>query len=158
MRFSKPLIGAGLLSLSLVTGAALSGTAFADTPRTHVSAPAPAPAHHTTTPSLKGSESKPKADNSDHHERLAAASVQATVSRSRVRRGESFKVSITTSGVADGTKAVVTGPTGATYRVTVENGQASKTLKVAGNASPGTYSVNVAVGDVSASATVTVVR
>jgi hypothetical protein len=133
MRFSKPLAAAGILSTSLLTGMALTGAAYADTshaePRTTV-----------------------------HSHKSTTATLSATVTPGKVRRGGSYTVNIATTNISNGTGATVKGINGKTYTVTVKNGTAAKTLYVPSNIKYGSYQVTVTVGSLSDTADVTVKR
>jgi hypothetical protein len=166
MRFSKPLAAAGLLSLSLLTGTALTGSAYADTahPRSTVAAP------HSSTDKTKNQDTSgktygnaykntdPKQDGkkgSGKHQ-PTTASLSATVTPGKVRRGEVYTVNIATSGVGNGTTATVVGIDGRTYTVTVNGGTAAKTLRAPSSTKPGSYQVTVTAGSLSDTADVVV--
>ncbi|MDX6432170.1 MAG: hypothetical protein QOE54_4536, partial [Streptosporangiaceae bacterium] len=92
MRFSKPLAAAGILGVTLLGGTALTGTAFADAAHSHPAAAARHPHPHKTAP--------------------ATPSVAASLSPATIGQYGSYTVSITTTNVADGTDATVSGPDG----------------------------------------------
>jgi hypothetical protein len=140
MRFSKPLAAAGILSVTLLGGTALTGTAFADAAHPH---PAAAARHGRPHP---------------HRTAPATPSVAASLSPDTIGQGGSYTVSITTTNVADGTDATVSGPDGQSSTVAVEGGAASTTLSLTQRTKPGAYTVSVDVDGVSATATLTVKR
>jgi hypothetical protein len=157
MRTSKRLAAAGILSLTLLTGTALTGAAYADT---HSTSKAATPVQSRTD----------KGKNTDRHDRSevggkgqdkhrrTSASISATVTREKVQPGDSYSVAITTTGVGNGTRATIKGIDGNTYTATVHNGKANKTLKVSGGTKPGSYTATVSVGSLHDSADLTVVR
>jgi hypothetical protein len=141
MRFSKPLAAASILSVTLLGGTALTGTAFADAAHPH---PAAAAQHD---------------DNQRPHPRKTAPatpSVEASLTPDTIGQGGSYTVSITTTNVDDGTDATVSGPDDQSSTVAVEGGAASTTLSLTRRTRPGTYTVSVDVDGVSATTTLTV--
>ncbi|GAA1299141.1 hypothetical protein Psi02_62150 [Planotetraspora silvatica] len=162
MRLSKTLAAAGLLSLSLLTGTAAAGAAFAD-------AHSPQPASKATVP-VQAIADKAKISDQKHDRneagdkgsglhRRTSASISATAAPGKIRQGGTYTVAITTTGVPNGTTATVQGiDDGHDYTVTVHNGRASKTLRIARDAKPGSHTVKVSVGDLHDSADLTIVH
>jgi len=161
MRLSKTLAAAGLLSLSLLTGTAAAGAAFADThnpqPASKATAPVQAITDKAKSPDQKHDRNEAGNKGSGLHRRTSA-SISATVAPGKIRQGATYTVAITTTGVPNGTMATVQGVDGNTYTVTVHNGRASKTLRIARDAKPGSHTVKVSVGDLHDSADLTIVH
>jgi hypothetical protein len=156
MRFSKPLAAAGILGLTLLTGTALTGAAYADSPRPAPRPTATAPAHPRDAYAVRTARNTvPAAPDTA---KLITPSVRITVSPGRVKRGGSYTVRIVARGVGQDAEATVTGPDGRTSTVTVGNDRASKTLRLPRDVKPGTHTVTVEVDGVSATATLTVTR
>lgn len=145
MRFSRTIAAAGVAGVTLLSGAALTGTALADTPHPHRTA-------------VTRHDDKTKGHPHPHKTSSATPTVAATLDPSTIRPGGSYTVSITTTNVADGTDATVSGPDGKSSTVAVESGTASTTLSVTRHTRPGRHTVSISVDGVSTSATLTVTR
>jgi hypothetical protein len=161
MRLSKTLAAAGFLSLSLLTGTAAAGAAFADThspqPPSKATAPVQAIADKAKSPDQKRDRNEAGSKRSALHRRTNT-SISATVTPGKVRRGGSYTIAIATTGVPNGTTATVQGIDGISYKVTVHNGKASKTLRLVRGTAPGSYRVTVSVGNLHDSADLTIVH
>lgn len=148
MRFSKSLAAVGILGISLFTATALAGAAQADTTHAKSQPAVVAPVN---------SSNKDKSAEQNNH-RHATATLSATVAPGQVRRGGYYTVRIATKGVNNGTKATVANIDGTTSTVTIRGGAASKTLRVPSSTKPGSYTVTVTEGTLSATADVHVTR
>ncbi|MEU6782386.1 hypothetical protein ABZ912_24575 [Nonomuraea angiospora] len=140
------LASAALLTLPL------SGAAFADArPQPAATAKAPQPTHsNPVTPTVPQDQ---LVKGRDDARRFA---LKVSVDPDRVRVGDSYDVTIAAKGLRSGT-AVVTSPEGKTYRVTLSDGKATKTLTVPSKAKPGSKTVTVKVGNQTATASFDVV-
>lgn len=96
MRFSKPLAAVGIIGVTLLSGTALTGTAFADATRPHPSATA-----------------RHNEDRRTHPHKTAATtpSVEASLNPDTIGQGGAYTVSVTTTNIDDGADATVTAPT-----------------------------------------------
>jgi hypothetical protein len=139
MNRSKSLAVAGLLSLTLAAGTALTGTASADS--TSVA--------QVKAQSAASAAAYSSVDTTADGHRGVRAIIKIVVDRTRVRRGEAFTVAIRTRGVRDGSRAAVI-IDGKVFVIVIRDGFGKRTLRVSRDADPGRYKLVVKIGRVKA--------
>jgi hypothetical protein len=142
MRFSKSF--AVTLASAALIAVPLSGAALADSANPH---------HAVTVKTPHPTHSAPAKTGAQHSKKI---SLSVSVNPGRVRAGASYDVTITATGVSAGT-ATVTSPEGKNYRVSLSDGEATKTLTVPSRTKTGDKTVSVEIGDKTATTSFTVV-
>ncbi|WP_214415498.1 hypothetical protein [Sphaerisporangium fuscum] len=155
MQIRKPLAVAGILVATLFTGTALTGGAYADSSPGPTASKIDADAHR-----LPATEKTPVAEKKqDTLSRKPSASwIDVTVPREKVRQGDTYTVTVRCGGLKDGATVQVTGIDGRRHTLTVKNGEAIGTFKVARDLGPGPHKVSVTAGGLADDADVLVVK